>query len=213
MCISSKHTNYHVQLDRRRDVHLRPTRAPRRQSPGSTVGTVGSVAVWPPPGHPKISERRQVQRVTHNFGDKGVRESGMLIRSEYCVVRRSLDMRSRLRPEMSESVLSDSAVEDHCGRPFIARGCTPRRRMSDLRGVERESHRQSAPVTRRGRRLGRHAPSPRRLRYQLSNWSSSILSDVNCHWFRSSGAPAARAGGDAASAHLAGTPQRSMAAA
>ena len=100
-----------------------------------------------------------------------------------------------------------------CGRPLFARGCTPRRRESDLRGVERESHRQSAPVTRRGRRLGRHAPTSRRLRYQLSKWSSSVLSDVNCHWFRSSGAPAARAGGDAASAHLAGAPQRSMAAA
>ena len=78
----------------------------------------------PAPRHAKISDRCQVQRVTHNFGDKGVRESGMLIRSEYCVLGRSLDMRSRLRPEMSERCspiqLWKTTVEDHSS-PVAAR--------------------------------------------------------------------------------------------
>ena len=41
--------------------------------------------------------------VTHNFGNKGVRNSGMLSRSDHRALGRSRALRSRLRPERSES--------------------------------------------------------------------------------------------------------------
>ena len=84
----------------------------------------GSRALRPPPRAMRKFPIGARKRVTHNFGDKGVRESGMLIRSEYCVLGRSLDMRSRLRPEMSERCspiqLWKTTVEDHSS-PVAAR--------------------------------------------------------------------------------------------